>query len=81
MCLTHDATFLVTCSQDTCNFWAVADIQKLISSSETGGEEGDSCNWPKRKRRKRKQGQRGTEDRGKGISVKDEDDFFADLCS
>ena len=53
----------------------------MMSSGGTGGEKGDSCSWPKRKRRKRKQGQRDSEDGGKGVSVKDKDDFFADLCS
>ena len=75
MCLTHDKTFLVTCSQDSCKFWAVEDIPKL----SPGGEEKDSCDGPQRKRRKRKQRQRDADKEGGSAAVRD--DFFADLCT
>ena len=77
MCLTHDKTFLVTCSQDSCKFWTVEDIPKLSAVDTKTGEGEDS--WPQRKRRKRKQRQRDADEKGDSATMKD--DFFADLCN
>ena len=75
MKLTHDCQFLVTCSQDSCKFWAVPDIP-TFAPGRIGAcvEEDKEVEEEKRKRKKRKRKQ--IKD---GTKQTKSDDFFSDL--
>lgn len=76
MCLSHDGTYVVTSSQDSCHFWSASHIPTLPpTESEEGGV-------TKKRKRKRKQKHRDITTQELVRTKKSQQvDFFADLCN